>query len=90
MTTKDAWKLKPGEKVFHKWLGDCEVKEVLPADNSGGSVALFGVVIIPVTKEGLIKLNRASGMPYDTPFLASDYKQNLKHILRGSKTNADG
>lgn len=71
MTTKDAFSLKKYAPVFHKWLGECIVIEI---------VADFGPVILPITVQGLCGLMEASGTPPGTPYLCSDYKQRLKKI----------
>ena len=72
MTTKDAFALKKYTPVLHKWLGHCIVIEIVPE---------FGPVILPITAEGLHALSEASGMPPGIPYLCSDYKQRLKHII---------
>lgn len=69
MITKDAFKLKRYEPVFHNWLGECIVLEVIPD---------FGPMILPITPKGLEILYNVSGMPPGVPYLASDYKQRLK------------
>ncbi len=71
MTTKDAFSLKKYTPVHHKWLGECIVVD---------RVFDFGPCIVPITPEGLASLTAASGTPPGTPYLASDYKQNLKKI----------
>lgn len=71
MTTKDAFSLKKYAPVHHKWLGECIVIDLVPK---------FGPAILPITEKGLFCLTAASGMPPGTPYLASDYKQMLKHI----------
>jgi len=69
MTTKQVSLLKKYDIVIHKQFGEACVKNVVPD---------FGPVILPLTKEGLLLLSSLSGMPPGTPYLCSDYKQNLK------------
>lgn len=71
MTTKRAFSLKKGDKVFHKHIGNSTVMGMIPK---------FGPTIVPDTNEGKFKLAYLSGMPPGTPFLASDYKTMLKEV----------
>ena len=68
MKTKDMGRLKKYDKVTHKKYGESCVMNVIRD---------FGPVILPLTREGLLLLSKDSGTTAGTPFLASDYKQNL-------------
>lgn len=77
MTTKDVFSLKKFSPVHHKQFGDSIVVGMVPD---------FGPMILPITVEGLTALTWVSGMPPGTPFLASDYKQCLKHYVEMPET----
>lgn len=69
MTEKQILKLSEGDKVQHKQLGVCTIKEL-----HFGTAGLFGVAITPDEKEGCILLSKLSGMPFGTPLLETSYR----------------
>jgi hypothetical protein len=55
--TKDAIKLKPGDKIMHKRYGLCEVREVMLCGES-----LFGVIVRP-EKKRLLAADSGTNIP---------------------------
>lgn len=53
MKTSDALQLKPDEEILHNRYGKSKVIKVVIAGISG---ILFGVIIRPLTEEGLVLL----------------------------------
>lgn len=76
MTKKEVGKLKPNDEINHKRYGKSKVKEVVYSFTE-----LFGVVITPITDDGL-KL-----LAYDSGTNITDFMEDSIRALQAANFN---